>query len=140
MTDGVHHGVWLAMDTIEQTREFHLAFGVKVADKIDISDRALNALRVRLLQEELDELEEALATDNVVEVLDALSDLQYFLDGTYLSLGFHPLKKAAFDEVHRSNMSKLGEDGKPIYREDGKVCKGPNYFPPNLSLIITNGG
>lgn len=124
-------------DTLAKVREFHDTYGVAVKDAPDLSDGGINALRVTLLQEELDELREALAAGDTVEVLDALTDLQYILDGTYLSLGFHALKRAAFDEVHRSNMSKLGADGKPIYREsDRKVLKGPNYTPPDLRAIL----
>jgi predicted HAD superfamily Cof-like phosphohydrolase len=84
----------------------------------------------------LDELTEALKAKDPVGALDALTDLQYVLDGTYLSLGLASLKGKAFDEVHRSNMSKLGADGKPIYREDGKVLKGPDYSPPDLGQFI----
>ena len=87
--------------------------------------------------EELDELKEALEQGDVVETLDALTDLQYVLDGAYLSFGLQDQKMAAFTEVHRSNMSKLGEDGKPIRREsDGKVLKGPDYFKPDLVQFI----
>ena len=90
-----------------------------------------------MLQEELDELKEALAHDDYVETLDALIDLQYVLDGAFLSFGMQDVKGVAFDEVHRSNMSKLGEDGKPIRREgDGKVMKGPNYFKPDMAQFI----
>ena len=96
-----------------------------------------NKLRLNLLQEEVDELKEALANGDTVEALDALTDIQYVLDGAYLSLGLHKLKDAAFSEVQRSNMSKLGEDGKPIRREeDGKILKGPNYFAPDLKAVL----
>ncbi len=85
----------------------------------------------------MDELKEALEQGDLVETLDALIDLQYVLDGAFLSFGLQHVKQAAFDEVHRSNMSKLGEDGKPIHREsDGKVLKGPNYFKPDISKFI----
>lgn len=124
-------------DTLEKVREFHDTYGVAVKDVPDLSDDGISALRLTLLQEELDELREALAAGDAVEVLDALTDLQYILDGTYLSLGFHRLKQAAFAEVHRSNMSKLGADGRPIYREpDRKVLKGPNYTPPDLVAVL----
>ncbi len=123
--------------TLECVREFHEAYGVVNKDAPDISDEGINNLRLSLLQEELDELRDALANNDIVEVLDALSDLQYILDGSYLSWGLGDLKEAAFNEVHRSNMSKLGEDGKPIYREgDGKVLKGPNYTPPDLAQFF----
>ena len=123
--------------TIESVREFHDTYGVVNKEMPDISDKGINNLRLSLLQEELDELKAALANNDVVEVLDALSDLQYILDGSYLSWGLGHLKETAFNEVHRSNMSKLGEDGKPIYREgDGKVLKGPNYTPPDLAQFF----
>ena len=100
-------------------------------------DPKTNDLRINLLAEELDELREALVAGDIVEVLDALTDLQYVLDGAYLSFGLHDVKDAAFAEVQRSNMSKLGEDGKPIRREsDGKILKGPNFFEPDLSQFI----
>lgn len=124
--------------TLEQVHEFHTIYGAAIKGSPDISDKDLNDFRVRLLQEELDELKEALADGDIVETLDALTDLQYVLDGAFLSLGLHPVKETAFAEVHRSNMSKLGADGKPILREsDGKVLKGPNYFKPDLSQFIT---
>jgi predicted HAD superfamily Cof-like phosphohydrolase len=123
--------------TLEQVREFHETYGLPVKDAPDLSDPQTNELRINLLAEELDELKEALAEGDVVEVLDALIDLQYVLDGAFLSFGLHDVKEAAFNEVHRSNMSKLGEDGKPIRREgDGKVMKGPNYFKPDIAQFV----
>lgn len=123
--------------TLEQVQIFHETYGLPVKNAPDISDPMTNQLRINLLQEELDELKEALEQGNMVEVLDALTDLQYVLDGAYLSFGLHALKDIAFDEVQRSNMSKLGEDGKPIRREsDGKVMKGPNYTPPDVSQFL----
>ena len=123
--------------SLEQVREFHETYGLPVKASPDISDPKTNDLRVNLLAEELEELKEALAAGDVVEVLDALTDLQYVLDGAYLSFGLHDVKDAAFAEVQRSNMSKLGEDGKPIRREsDGKILKGPNFFEPDLSQFI----
>ncbi len=89
------------------------AYGLPVLGEPGIADAMTNKLRLNLLQEELDELREALEQGNIVEALDALTDLQYVLDGAYLSFGLQALKKAAFDEVHRSNMMrKLGADGK----------------------------
>ena len=123
--------------TLDQVREFHETYGLPVKSSPDISDPKTNDLRINLLAEELDELKEALVAGDIVEVLDALTDLQYVLDGAYLSFGLHDVKDAAFNEVQRSNMSKLGEDGKPIRREsDGKVLKGPNFFEPDLSQFI----
>jgi predicted HAD superfamily Cof-like phosphohydrolase len=123
--------------TLEQVREFHETYGLPVEAEPHIADEKTNALRINLLAEELEELQEALRAGDIVEVLDALTDLQYVLDGAYLSFGLHSVKTAAFDEVHASNMSKLGEDGKPIRREsDGKVLKGPNYWAPDLSKFV----
>lgn len=124
--------------TIECVAEFHEAFGLPVSNEVNIQDEKVNQLRINLLQEELDELKEALANNDVVEVLDALTDLQYVLDGAVLSFGLQQVKDVGFNEVHRSNMSKLGADGKPIYREgDGKVLKGPDYFKPDMAQFVT---
>ncbi len=124
--------------TLEQVQEFHETYGLSVLDKASISDEKTNELRINLLAEELGELKEALEQGDMVETLDALIDLQYVLDGAFLSFGLHDVKNAAFDEVHRSNMSKLDADGKPIRREsDGKVLKGPNYFKPDMAQFIT---
>ncbi len=126
----------MSKTTLDQVTEFHEAYGLPVLARPDIADARTVKLRINLLQEELDELKAALEQGDIVETLDALTDLQYVLDGAYLSFGLHPVKTKAFDEVHRSNMSKLGADGKPIRRpEDGKVMKGPNYAPPDLGSI-----
>jgi predicted HAD superfamily Cof-like phosphohydrolase len=123
--------------TLDQVQEFHETYGLPVLKAPDISDAKTNELRINLLAEELDELKEALENNDMVEVLDALIDLQYVLDGAFLSFGLQHVKESAFNEVHRSNMSKLGEDGKPIRREsDGKVLKGPNYFSPDMSQFL----
>jgi hypothetical protein len=115
--------------TIDMVQEFH---DVYRADDIP----ELGKLRLKLLKEELQELENAILADNKVEILDALTDLQYVLDGTYIAFRLKEVKQLAFEEVHASNMSKIGVDGKPIYREDGKILKGPNYFKPNLTQFI----
>tara|TARA_B100000029_G_C17097586_1_gene786679 strand:- start:75 stop:473 length:399 start_codon:yes stop_codon:yes gene_type:complete len=126
-------------NTLDMVKKFHETYGLPVKETPDISDEKTNQLRINLLAEELDELKEALADGNIVEVLDALTDLQYVLDGAYLSFGLQALKMPAFEEVQRSNMSKLDEDGKPIVREeDGKILKGPNYFKPNLNQFIND--
>ncbi len=123
--------------TLERVQEFHETYGLPVHGEVNLNCAQTKELRINLLQEELNELKEALANDDPVETLDALIDLQYVLDGAFLSFGMQALKEIAFDEVHRSNMSKLGADGKPIRREgDGKVLKGPNYFAPDLSKFI----
>ena len=127
--------------TLEQVQEFHETYGLPVKDSPDISDPKTNKLRVNLLAEEVEELQEALEAGDLVEVLDALTDIQYVLDGAYLSFGLQHVKTAAFEEVQRSNMSKLGEDGKPIVRtEDGKILKGPNYFKPDIAQFIDDKG
>ena len=123
--------------TLEQVQEFHETYGLPVLDQPSISDEKTNALRINLLAEELDELKEALEQGDLIETLDALIDLQYVLDGAFLSFGLQHVKDTAFNEVHRSNMSKLGEDGKPIRREsDGKVLKGPDYFKPDIKQFV----
>lgn len=123
--------------TLEHVRVFHETYGLPVKDVPDISDAKTNALRINLLAEEVEELKEALEAGDMVEVLDALTDIQYVLDGAYLSFGLHDVKMDAFEEVQRSNMSKLGADGKPIVREeDGKILKGPDYFKPDIAQFI----
>lgn len=123
--------------TLEQVIEFHETYGLPVKHEPDLACEQTKDLRVNLLAEELDELKEALAANDPLETLDALIDLQYVLDGAFISFGLSDVKDEAFAEVHRSNMSKLGEDGKPIRREgDGKVMKGPNYFKPDLAQFI----
>lgn len=122
--------------TIKQVAEFHERFGHPIHEDPHIHDPELNNLRVDLISEELDELEIALCQRDRIGVLDALCDLQYVLDGAFLALGYGAVKEKAFAEVHKSNMSKLGEDGKPVRREDGKILKGPNFRPPNLEKII----
>lgn len=127
------------MKTISQVLEFHKAFGHPVAQTTSIGDKKTNDLRVSLIAEELGELKTALAAGDEVGTLDALADLQYVIGGAWVALGLWRLKSAAVSEVHRSNMSKLGADGRPIYREDGKILKGPNYTPPDLAQILTAG-
>ncbi len=127
----------MSKSTLEQVQIFHETYGLPVKSAPDISDEKTNKLRINLLAEEVEELQEALEAGDMVEVLDALTDIQYVLDGAYLSFGLQDVKMAAFEEVQRSNMSKLDEDGKPIVREeDGKILKGPNYFKPDLSQFI----
>jgi len=128
----------MTQSTLDRVQIFHETYGLPVKDTPDISDDKTNKLRVGLLEEEVQELKDALADGDVVEVLDALTDIQYVLDGAYLSFGLSYLKETAFAEVQRSNLSKLGEDGKPIRREsDGKVMKGPNYSAPDLAQFLT---
>ncbi len=123
--------------TLDRVREFHEVYGLPVATTPNINDERVNGLRVELLREELEELTVALKERDLVEVLDALTDIQYVLDGAYLSFGLQDLKEKAFAEVQRANMSKLGADGKPVVREsDGKILKGPNYTPPDIKSIV----
>jgi len=121
---------------IQQVMEFHLAFNhpVEYAPKTIEGKRSL--FRHKILYEEVMELFEACNKGDLVESADAICDCIYILLGTAHELGIADKLSACFDEVQRSNMSKLGEDGKPIYREDGKVQKGPNYEKPNLKHII----
>lgn len=121
--------------TIDMVAEFHRAFGVY--EPGNVLHMATNDLRRTLIYEEgVVELQQALGSGDPAAVLDALVDLQYVLDGAFLCFGFGKVKNAAVAEVHRSNMSKLGADGKPIRRADGKVLKGPNYVPPNLKQFV----
>jgi predicted HAD superfamily Cof-like phosphohydrolase len=124
------------MTTLEQVKELHEKFGQPIEDKPFTNSSTINSLRIRLIDEECEELDHALVDRDNVEVLDALCDLQVVLDGAFLALGFWRVKDEAMAEVHRSNMSKLGTDGKPVLREDGKFLKGPNYSPPNLKPIV----
>lgn len=121
---------------IDMVAEFHTVFGHPIETKINIHNEELNSLRVELIREELEELDLALLQNDAVETFDALLDLQYVLDGAFLALGFSEHKQKGFEEVQRSNMSKLGEDGAPIFREDGKILKGPNFSEPDLSKIL----
>lgn len=123
------------MSSLEAVREFHETFGVKIEPTPFIGSEVAK-LRIKLLREELKELEDAIEICSIPLILDALTDLQYILDGTYLSFGLHTYKELAFHEVHCSNMSKLGEDGNPIRREDGKILKGPNYVPPDIEGVL----
>ena len=111
-------------------------FGQEVIDKEspNLGTQELQDLRVELIQEELKELQEALKEKNIVEVADALTDILYVAYGAGHAFGID--LDECFQEVHFSNMSKLGDDGKPIYREDGKVMKGPRYFAPDLRYVL----
>lgn len=121
---------------INQVKDFHEKFGIPVSDYPDYISPERQKLRIDILQEEVNELAKAMGEDNMVEIADGVVDCVYILFGTAIEYGFYDKLEAMFHEVHRSNMSKLGEDGKPIYREDGKVLKGPNYSPPDLGSIL----
>jgi len=113
--------------------DFHKAFGQKVGDKPELPDINERGLRMKLLREEFEEYMEAEEENDLVEIADALADLIYIACGTAVSYGI-PLDKI-YDEVHRSNMSKL-VDGKPIYREDGKVMKPEGWSSPDIKGIL----
>ena len=117
--------------------EFHTAFGLGIKEKptADLG-KAKNQLRFELMREENEEYLEAANNNDLTEVADALGDMLYILCGTILEHGMQHKIEEVFDEIQRSNMSKLGADGKPIYREDGKVLKGPSYFKPNIADIL----
>lgn len=124
------------MTTIEQVKEFHKAFGHPVNEHVAIDNPARNILRIDLLVEEVSELTEALNKRDPLAVLDALTDIQYVLDGAYLSLGFYRVKDDAFSLVHIANMAKL-TNGRPIIREDGKVLKPAGWKPANLQPCLS---
>jgi predicted HAD superfamily Cof-like phosphohydrolase len=121
---------------LKQVEDFQKAFGSFIGEGPSFPPLERCVLRQRLLQEEVLELHEAWSNKDIVEVADAITDCLYILFGTAIEFGLHDKLEALFDEVHGSNMSKLDLDGKPIYRNDGKVMKGPNYYKPNLKNII----
>lgn len=116
---------------------FHRSFGLGVSESLcaDLGTRK-NELRFNLMDEENKEYLEAANRGDLVEVADALGDMLYILCGTILEHGMQDKIEEVFEEIQRSNMSKLGEDGNPIYREDGKVLKGPNYFKPDIKAVL----
>ena len=124
-------------DKIKAVQEFHEAFkiGYRTRLKADLGI-AKNTLRFDLMKEENEEYLEAANNNDMVEVADALGDMLYILCGTIIEHGMQHKIEAVFEEIQQSNMSKLGADGQPIYRQDGKVLKGPNYFKPNIKQIL----
>ena len=128
------------MTNFDRVHEFMQTFGQEIKTRAEWPDEKICDLRVDLIAEELDELKDAIYNKDgtLVDVADALTDLLVVVYGAGHAFGID--LNECFKEVHRSNMSKLGEDGKPIYREDDKVLKGPNYFPPNLEKIIKGDG
>ena len=124
---------------IESVKAFHEAFkiGYRDSPKADLGSR-VNTLRYKLMREENEEYLEAASANDLVEVADALGDMLYILCGTIIEHGLQHKIDEVFEEIQRSNMSKLGENQQPIYREDGKVLKGPNYFKPNIKDILNN--
>lgn len=125
-------------EAIGHVRSFHDAFGIANAEAPTavIGDRDA-LLRYKLIREENEEYLEAALRGDLVEVADALGDILYILCGTLLKHGLEHKIDEVFREIQRSNMSKLGADGRPIHRADGKVMKGPAYFPPDIASILT---
>ncbi|MEM1001886.1 MAG: nucleoside triphosphate pyrophosphohydrolase family protein [Bacteroidota bacterium] len=126
-------------DKINAVKAFHQAFkiGYRETAKADLGQDK-NLLRYKLMREENEEYLEAANNNDLVEVADALGDMLYILCGTIIEHGLQHKIEEVFEEIQRSNMSKLGSDGEPIYREDGKVLKGPNYFKPNIEGILNS--
>ncbi len=124
---------------IEAVKDFHKAFKLEYREtqKADLGLEK-NTLRFNLMKEEDEEYLDAANNNDLVEVADALGDMLYILCGTIIEHGLQHKIEDVFNEIQRSNMSKLGENGEPIYREDGKVLKGPNYFKPNLEAILNS--
>ena len=122
------------MTNFEKVKLFMVTYGQEVRTNAGLSDEKTNKLRIELIKEELEELTEAIKQNDLLEVADALTDILYVTYGAGHAFGIDLDK--CFNEVQNSNMSKLGEDGKPIYNEAGKVMKGPNYFKPDLSKFL----
>ncbi len=122
------------MSNFSKVGIFMKTFGQDVKNKPSFSTDKINKLRIDLIKEELDELNEAMKNKDLLEVADALTDILYVTYGAGHAFGIN--LDNCFNEVQKSNMSKLGKDGKPIYNEHGKVMKGPDYFKPNLSKFI----
>ena len=122
------------MTNFESVKKFMETFGQEIKEKAGFPDEKITSLRYDLIKEELDELKEAINNKDIKEVADALTDILYVTYGAGHAFGVNLDK--CFEEVQNSNMSKLGEDGKPIYNENGKVMKGPNYFKPNLNQFL----
>ena len=122
------------MSNFEKVKKFMITYGQEVKESASFPDENIIKLRLKLIKEELEELEQALNDKNLLEVADALTDILYVTYGAGHSFGIN--LDACFEEVQRSNMSKLDADGKPIYNEYGKVMKGPNFSKPNLKQFI----
>ena len=122
------------MTNFEKVGLFMKTFGQEVKIKAGLSTEKINELRISLVNEELEEFKEAIKSNDLKEVADALTDILYVTYGAGHAFGINLDK--CFEEVQKSNMSKLSEDGKPIYNEAGKVMKGPKYFKPNLNKFL----
>ena len=123
------------MTNFESVKKFMETFGQEIKEKAGFPDEKITSLRYDLINEELDELKEAMDNKDIKEVADALTDILYVTYGAGHAFGIN--LDNCFKEVQNSNMSKLGEDGKPIYNDKGKVMKGPNYFKPDLGKFVT---
>ena len=122
------------MSNFESVKKFMETFGQEIKEKASFPNDNITSLRYDLIKEELDEFKEAIEKKDIKEVADALTDILYVTYGAGHAFGINLDK--CFKEVQSSNMSKLGKDGKPIYNENGKVMKGPNYFKPNLKKFV----
>ena len=122
------------MTNFEKVGLFMKTFGQEVKTNASLSSDKINKLRIDLIEEELEELKDAINKKDLKETIDALTDILYVTYGAGHAFGVNLDK--CFEEVQNSNMSKLGKDGKPIFNENGKVMKGPNYFKPNLSQFL----
>ena len=122
------------MTNFQKVGVFMKTFGQEVKTKAELSSKKINELRIGLINEELEELKKAINDNDILEVADALTDILYVTYGAGHAFGIDLDK--CFEEVQNSNMSKLDENGKPIYNESGKVMKGPNYFKPDLSKFV----
>ncbi len=122
---------------LDAVKQFHSSFGLGVSEvPKSCLGEDVNLLRYNLMKEENEEYLEAVQNKDITEIADALGDMLYILCGTILEHGLQYKIEEVFNEIQRSNMSKLGENGLPIYREDGKVLKGPNYSKPNFTEIL----
>ena len=122
------------MSNFVKVKEFMETFGQEVKLNAEFPSSSVVKLRLNLIKEELEELQAAVKENNILEVADALTDLLYVTYGAGHALGIN--LDQCFNEVQKSNMSKLGKNGKPIYNKDGKVMKGPNYFKPDLKKYL----
>lgn len=124
-------------ETINKVKEFHKVFGLQYFDNPQaVVEPKIVELRHRLMQEENDEYLEAAMENNLTQIADALGDKLYILCGTIIAHGLQHKITEVFNEIHRSNMSKLDDNGLPIYREDGKILKSNNYFLPDIKSVL----
>ena len=123
------------MTNFERVRKFMETFGQEIKEKAQFPNEKITSLRHDLIKEELDELKEAMDNNDIKEVADALTDILYVTYGAGNAFGINLDK--CFEEVQNSNISKLSSDGKPIYNDNGKVMKGPNYFKPDITKFIS---